>query len=236
MDEIEWWEFDTARRWRSRRRGTSPSSSKARSRRIRAPGSLAGRLASDLIYGAAGPVDGHRLVEGDDHADRRPAGGARRPAEPLPEARKLFRSQGRRIVSLVDEAALGDRQEAGRLADARLSLVGWPLDLACLGVGVDGHTAGIFPDPISSAPSPARASAEPSASAGPDAGSGAGRAGHPDRAGSGLGAGDHDRHRRRGEAARARAGDQGRPALRAPIGRLLAGVESPIDIFWSAEG
>ncbi|MEA3063446.1 MAG: 6-phosphogluconolactonase, partial [Sphingomonadales bacterium] len=43
--------------------------------------------------------------------------------DPLSRYRALegwFAAKGAEMVSLVDEAALGDRQEAGRLADARL--------------------------------------------------------------------------------------------------------------------
>jgi 6-phosphogluconolactonase len=148
-----------------------------------------------------------------------------------------FAARGANLVSLVDEAGLEDRQEAGRLADARLSLVGWPLDLACLGMGAEGDTAGIFPGPdldravsgprerravgVRPDPMPEDAAVDRVTLTAPG----------PD-----LGPRDHDRHRRGAEAPGARAGDQGRPALRRPDRPRPRGGGRPIDIFWSAEG
>lgn len=54
---------------------------------------------------------------------------------------------GATLVSLVDGDDLTDRQAAARVADARLAELDWPLDLAWLGIGEDGHTASILPGP-----------------------------------------------------------------------------------------
>jgi len=238
MDEIEWWEFDTAREMAEQAAGdigfVIESAVEAhKSARIALPGGST----SDLIYGQLArskaidwskvtiiPTD-DRLVALDD---------------PLSNYGKLegfFAARGAQIVSLVDEAALGDRQEAGRLADARLSLVGWPLDLACLGMGADGHTASIFPGPdferaiagprerravgVRPEPMPPAAPVERVTLTAPALTSA--------RALMIVIAGAEKRR------VLEQAIKEG-PLSSVPIGRLLAAVDSPIDIFWSAEG
>jgi 6-phosphogluconolactonase len=238
MDEIEWWEFDTAPEMAEQAAGdisfVIESAIEAhKGARLALPG---GSL-SDLLYGVLArstAIDWSKvtIMPTDDRLVALDA--------PLSRYRKLesyFAAKGANLVSLVDEAALGDRQEAGRLADARVSLVGWPLDLACLGVGVDGHTAGIFPGPdleravagprerravgLRPDPLPEAAPVERVTLTAPALASA--------RAIMIVIAGAEKRR------VLEQAIKEG-PLASAPIGRLLAGVESPIDIFWSAEG
>jgi 6-phosphogluconolactonase len=238
MDEIEWWEFDSAKEMAEQAAGdigfVIESAIEAhKGARIALPGGstsdlilaqLAGSKAIDWSKVTIMPTD-DRLV---------PLGDA------LSNYRKLegwFAPRGAELVSLVDEAALDDRQEAGRLADARLSLVSWPLDLACLGMGEDGSTAGIFPGPdleravagprerravgVKPEPLPEDAAVERVTLTAPALTSA--------RAIMIVIAGAKKR------AVLEQAIKEG-PLSKTPIGRLLAGIEAPIDIFWSAEG
>ena len=58
---------------------------------------------------------------------------------------RLFLPKKARVVPLC--AGETDPVAAGRAADERLADLEWPLDLAWLGVGLDGHVASIFPGP-----------------------------------------------------------------------------------------
>ena len=238
MDEIEWWEFDTAEEMAAQAAGdigfVIESAIEAhKGARIALPGGsgadlvcaqLARSAAIDWAKVTIMPTDDRLVALGD----------------PLSNYRKLegfFAAKGANLVSLVDEAALGDRQEAGRLADARLSLIGWPLDLACLGMGVDGHTASIFPGPdferavagprerravgVHPDPMPETAPVDRVTLTAPTLVSA--------RAIMIVIAGAEKRE------VLEQAIKEG-PLSAAPIGRLLAAVDSPIDIFWSAEG
>jgi 6-phosphogluconolactonase len=72
------------------------------------------------------------------------------PAEsPLSNVGKIarhFLPKGARLLPMV-AGNLGDYRRVGEAADAKLGELRWPLDLAWLGVGADGHTASIFPGP-----------------------------------------------------------------------------------------
>ncbi|MEO7827041.1 MAG: 6-phosphogluconolactonase [Allosphingosinicella sp.] len=237
VDEIEWWEFDTAKEMAAQAAGdigfvVESAIEAHKGARIALPGGST----SDLIFAQLAkskaidwskvtimPTDDRLVALGD----------------PLSNYRKLegfFAAKGANLVSLVDESALGDRQEAGRLADARLSLIGWPLDLACLGMGADGHTASIFPGPdldrsvagprerravgVRPDPMPETAPVERVTLTAPALTSA--------RAIMIVIAGAEKRR------VLEQAIKEG-PLAAAPIGRVLAAVDAPIDIFWSAE-
>jgi 6-phosphogluconolactonase len=238
MDEVEWWEFDTPREMAEQAAGdiafVIESAIEAHDgARIAVPGGAA----AEAVYAALLrnkeidwskvtllPTD-DRLV-GPDDADGNHA-----------RLEKLFGAKGANVVALVDEAALDDYREAGRLADERLKLLQWPLDLVMLGVGETGDTAAIFPGPDFE-----------HAVAGPRERRAVGV--RPDPA---LAGGPGERVTLTAAAlASARAvmvvvtgGDtralvekaiaEG-PLSASPIGRVISGIETSIDIFWSAEG
>ncbi|HEX8261348.1 MAG TPA: 6-phosphogluconolactonase [Allosphingosinicella sp.] len=238
MDEIEWWEFGTAREMAEQAAGdigfvVESAIEAHKGARLALPGGTVG----DLIYAQLArstaidwpsvtimPTDDRLVPLGDSLSNYRKLEG-------------FFAAKRANLVSLVDEAALEDRQEAGRLADARLSLVGWPLDLACLGMGADGHTAGLFPGPdleravagprerravgVRPDPMPDEAPVERVTLTAPALASA--------RAIMIVIAGSEKRR------VLEQAIKEG-PLSAAPIGRLLAAVDAPIDIFWSAEG
>jgi 6-phosphogluconolactonase len=238
VDEIEWWEFDTAKEMAEQAAGDigfviETAIGAHKGARIALPGGST----SDLIFGQLAKsksIDWSKVTVMPTDDRLVPLG------DPLSNYRKLegyFAAKGASLVSLVDEAALGDRQEAGRLADARLSLLGWPLDLACLGMGADGHTASLFPGPdleravagprerravgVKPEPMPQSAPVERVTLTVPALTSA--------RAIMIVIAGAQKR------AMLEQAIKEG-PLSSTPVGRLLAAIDSPIDIFWSAEG
>lgn len=238
MDEIEWWEFDTAADMAEQAAGdigfVVESALEAHGNARLA---LSAAADAEPVHAALARAKGFdwskvTVVPTDDRLVGL--------SDPMSRHRALtgwFGAQGADIVSLVDEAALGDRQEAGRLADARLSLLQWPLDLALLTLGEDGHTAGIYPGAdfdravagprerraisLRPDPMPEDAAADRITLTGPALGSA--------RTVMIVVSGAEKRELLE------RAIREG-PLSSVPIGRVLASIEVPIDIFWSREG
>lgn len=237
MDELEWWEFDTPAEMAEQAAGdigfVIESAIEAhKGARIALPGGRTPELLfKALLKNKAIDWSKVTIVPTDDRLV--PLG------DPLSNYAKLeaaFGPAGAEVVSLVDEAALGDHAEAGRLADQRLALLNWPLDLVCLGMGADGHSASIFPGPdleralsgprerravgVRPDPLPPEAPVERvtlTAAAITSA-----------RAVMIMISGAEKRRLLE------RAIQEG-PLSNAPIGRLIAELDTAIDIYWSAE-
>ena len=148
MDEVEWWEFDSAAELAEQVAGDigfviERAVEAHGTARLAVPGGKTPDVVYEALLANAAidwskvtliPTD-DRLVPLDDSLSN------------YAKLETYFGGRGVEIVSLVDEAARVDYREAGRLADERLKLLQWPLDLVWLGMGADGHTASIFPGP-----------------------------------------------------------------------------------------
>ena len=147
---------------------------------------------------------------------------------------KIFLPKGARVVPIIS-ASVKDYKLAGTAASSRMSDFHWPLDLVWLGMGEDGHTASIFNGPdledaltalpeqkaVGVMPDPMPADAPVARVTLTKASIQAAKSIVIVLTG--------DKKRALLEAA-IEAGD----ASPLPIGRVLAGLETPIDIHWHA--
>ncbi len=147
---------------------------------------------------------------------------------------KLFLPKGARVVPLSAGTA-ADYKMSGKAADARLSDLSWPPDLVWLGMGADGHTASIFLGPdldeALNGPKERRALGvmpDPLPQDAPVARVTLSRAAILSTRTLLIVITGQDKR-----ALLERAITDG-PLSKAPIGRVLADCELPVDIHWSA--
>ncbi len=147
---------------------------------------------------------------------------------------RILGSVGATVEPLIDHSQNWSTKEAGQSADARLAGLSWPVDLVWLGMGEDGSTASIFPgqmDDAINAPKSRRAVGVAPDPAPPSA--------------------PYDRVTLTRAALLSThtmivtlAGQPKRDVLEkaikdgplssVPIGRVLAEVDLPLDVYWSA--
>jgi 6-phosphogluconolactonase len=228
VDEIEWWEFDDAAEMAEQAAGDIGFVIESA---IEAHGSarlaLPAEPGLDPLFSALAKAKSFDWSK----VSVLPTADALAPLASADSAHKRFgdwfAARGAEIYSLVDEAALDNPAEAARLADARLGLLRWPLDLVCLGLDDQGGTAGLSNGPdldrILNAPRERRAAAA---------------SGRITLTAPALTTARTIMIVITGAEKRQmleQAIKEG-PLSSLPIGRLLSGIDAPVDIFWSREG
>lgn len=231
MDEIEWWEFNSAKELAEQAAGDigfvidSAIEAHGGARIALAAGEGAGAVLGALAKSRK-DWSNVSIIPTDDRLV-----GLSDAASGFAKLERMFGSKGAEVVSLVDEAALHDYREAGRLADARLAMQRWPLDMVLLEADDEGRTAAFFagPDLDAAMTGPRERRA---VGLRPEAGGG-------DRVtltAAALSSARAVMILARGPAARA-ALEQGikeGPLSARPVGRLLSEIDAAVDIFWSA--
>jgi 6-phosphogluconolactonase len=221
MDEIEWWEFDTAAELAEQVVGDigfviESAVGAHGNARIALPGEGAPEPLLTALAKAK-DVDWAKvtILPTDDSL----------PAQAAPRFGKLFGAKGGTVMPLVENGT-ADVQSGARQADTRLAELHWPLDLVCLAVGADGRVAGIGPGPeldrAISGPRERRAIA---------AGNGITLTGAALSSARAVMIVIQGAETRRTLEQAIKDG----PLSALPIGRLLAAIDTPIDIFCSAE-